>query len=593
MASDRSDEYMRLIVCQLCKDVYNVPKLLNCLHSFCEQCLPLTDTNEVICNICNLSTPVPDGTGKLKTNNFLLKLSGKIASFSKSILSDNPIVCTSCDNEEAFFCCNECDDFFCDDCRHAHSKVRLTRSHFIFSVSDIKNGLFDIRHVARTLLEECPRHTGEEIRFFCKTCGYLICRDCLLCDNHLKGDHECISVRDVVSSSKKELDKALATVHQKKKELVTASEAIESLLDDIESAVSEEESRVNLSAIQRIRTIEEEREQKLKFIRSKKNDNVKDLSTILEQIDIGLRNITDITSFSSNLVDFGQATDILVFKNRVITHANTIASVVSVPTIPSYVNNITVPEVKQESFEKIDKATQITSIVEAKVIGEVQSIGTSTDDLEVICEFEENTKNETPDTNGDDEDDEVTIIEDNMCDTIRQFVFDIITKTFIEHKEYSADVISSIKRVLENKFGPFWHIFTGKAFAWNIAPLNLDYAVLEAGDQRVTVFCSGSVNVPRQTLDQKAIIVETDMAETMKRDVVRFSKQAMSRYPNRSDIAKNVADVFRRKYGGKWQCFVLGKGSMVGFSKLLTATNSCIYITIGPEVVLLLKLSSR
>ncbi|XP_033101686.1 E3 ubiquitin-protein ligase TRIM56-like [Anneissia japonica] len=594
----RSEESTRLIQCQICQDFYTLPKLLNCLHSFCEGCLQVTDQNKIICSICKQCTPVINGISGLKTNQFLVKLTGNAASLRKSVLTDQPIVCTSCDDEEASFRCNECDDFLCDGCREAHSRVRVTRNHKILSICDIRNGQYDVELVTRMGSEECPRHDGESLRFFCKTCDYLICRDCLLCDNHLKGNHECVCVKEVVNSSKEEVNSALEEVQQKKKELVIASEAVESLLDDIERMVCEAESRVNMDAVQSIRNMEDDRERLLRQIRSKKSDHVRDLFTVLEQIDNGLRSVTDLTTLANNLIVLGQATDILFFKNSIITCANKLSSSISVPTVPSNLDDVAFPFEIYEPGMKVDKATQM--LQEVRIATEKISIGTSTREMDDMNTSKTNEEKDITDKLTGDQNidkgrklkEEFIIIEDNMSTTVRQSVVDIVNRAFGEHDERSDEVLSSVKDSLELKFGPTWHVVAG-TFSWNMVRLNLSYAILKADDQNIIIFCSGSAQVSKQTLHRKVIVVETDMIDTMKRDMLRFSKQAMSRYTNRSDIAKNIVDVFSRKHGGKWQCFIMGEGSMFGLTKLPTAKNSCIHITIGTEILVLLKLSSR
>ncbi|KAH9507813.1 Tripartite motif-containing protein 2 [Bulinus truncatus] len=86
------DTNVNLLSCAICDHRYKDPKVLPCLHSFCEQCLSDVIPSEslsVTCPVCRQQSILPlDGVAALQTNNFILNLLKVITS---------PDLCTSCE----------------------------------------------------------------------------------------------------------------------------------------------------------------------------------------------------------------------------------------------------------------------------------------------------------------------------------------------------------------------------------------------------------------------------------------------------------------------------------------------------------------
>ena len=121
--------------CSICLDTYTDPKLLQCFHAYCKQCLvPLVDRDQqgqlgLSCPTCRQVTPIPD-----------------------------------------------------------RGVAGLQSAFLINDLLDIKESLQKAENAAATPKEaapgtesdvtKCPVHEGKKLELFCETCGDLICTRC-------------------------------------------------------------------------------------------------------------------------------------------------------------------------------------------------------------------------------------------------------------------------------------------------------------------------------------------------------------------------------------------------------------------------------
>ena len=127
----------RSLECSICMERYTDPRVLNCLHSFCLQCI--TDhvgaKQVIICPLCNDSSPKPDnGVQALKANFFLNTLIDDVICSTKAAdESDVKLCCGSCEKEvdELAAHCDGCQSDICSDCVELHDQLKIFKQHKI------------------------------------------------------------------------------------------------------------------------------------------------------------------------------------------------------------------------------------------------------------------------------------------------------------------------------------------------------------------------------------------------------------------------------------------------------------------------------
>lgn len=196
------------LTCRICYDLYVVPKILPCLHSYCQKCLePLVENGIVQCPECRLQTEVPGGATDLKSNFFI---NGLLELFQMKHNKD--LECTICSNAQKVVAatarCLDCKDFLCQVCSQGHCCSRLTLHHKVVNLEEFLAGHYDTE--VRFLQELCCQdHPQEALRFFCDTCSVPICRDCRMLDHF---QHKVVSMANAVQRERPSVEQLIRSL---------------------------------------------------------------------------------------------------------------------------------------------------------------------------------------------------------------------------------------------------------------------------------------------------------------------------------------------------------------------------------------------
>ncbi|KAJ7399096.1 Transcription intermediary factor 1-alpha [Pitangus sulphuratus] len=190
------------------------PKLLPCLHSVCQRCLPQPERYLMLPPVLAPaataapkeplpavppSSPVPPPASPLHCtpvgvircpicgqecaerhiiDNFFVKDTTEVPS---STVEKSNQVCTSCeDNAEAHGFCVECVEWLCKTCIRAHQRVKFTKDHTVRQKEEVSPEAVGVTSQRPVF---CPYHKKEQLKLYCETCDKLTCRDCQLLEH--------------------------------------------------------------------------------------------------------------------------------------------------------------------------------------------------------------------------------------------------------------------------------------------------------------------------------------------------------------------------------------------------------------------------
>ncbi|XP_077447858.1 tripartite motif-containing protein 3-like isoform X2 [Stigmatopora argus] len=159
----------QFLVCSICLEHYRNPKVLPCLHTFCESCLHNyipAQSLTLSCPVCRQTSILPEkGVGALQNNFFITNL--------MEVLQREP------------------------ECSPAESHDAIPTS------------------VGAAQALSCPNHEGQVMDFYCESCETAMCLECTRGEH---GEHVTVPLPDVVEQHKaalqRQLDEARARLPQ-------------------------------------------------------------------------------------------------------------------------------------------------------------------------------------------------------------------------------------------------------------------------------------------------------------------------------------------------------------------------------------------
>ena len=219
-------------ICQYCDNIYQDPRILSCLHSYCLQCitkLHVEGTTSITCPTCNQSTTIPDEDVSSLPRNVRLSEETKQDKILRKVTSTSPPPCDSCDENSPIAYCTECEKLFCKVCWDAHQKLSFLRSHSSFTLKEAQDMSRDklIKMLPSSSSSPmCHDHDDQKLSFYCKQCTIPVCVGCTIISHKGHPVHE---VSKQIIQNKEEIQQGLEgfPVAQKHlKEVMTAGEEL-------------------------------------------------------------------------------------------------------------------------------------------------------------------------------------------------------------------------------------------------------------------------------------------------------------------------------------------------------------------------------
>ena len=169
--------------CGICLELFQDPRFLPCLHTFCRECLLcLLNEKSVKCPLCREKHELDEDSVRLLPVNHLATQELPLRRLQQQQQEETSGLrkCQSCEEQSLLVAwCEECDAIICQTCLNQHKKMLILREHHIQSVQKDENetALF----VKKTsTVSECPRHDNQKLKYFCTNCSELVCPECLL-----------------------------------------------------------------------------------------------------------------------------------------------------------------------------------------------------------------------------------------------------------------------------------------------------------------------------------------------------------------------------------------------------------------------------
>ncbi|XP_071941411.1 uncharacterized protein [Antedon mediterranea] len=307
--------------CSICVELYHVPKLLPCGHTFCRECINKwieTQGSRAIfsCPKCRTDTFVPDGgLNAFKDDKFVLNL----LSFHRVQVGIHDEVewlnCASCSEQvgqsSCSGYCHECKGVICKPCGQHHKTLAALRGHTVVDEEELKSSNIQELYQRSQPEEQCSQHKGETRRLFCQTCEIIICQVCCLIA-HPRPKHSVYPVSETADRVKKELTKDLDSVCLTMKRIEKKMEDANHIRERLTSKIDSSKQAAFRRCEEVIKKVNEEFHSIIKHIDKVGGNRLKVIDAFVDNTKLTLGKVKGSYHLAQRQVDLCTDRDILM-----------------------------------------------------------------------------------------------------------------------------------------------------------------------------------------------------------------------------------------------------------------------------------------
>jgi len=229
MAASR-DLVSDIVTCPICMELFEKPKSLPCLHTFCLKCLEghCRDTlpgDEALCPVCRQKFIIPTNGLTELSNNFAIQSLVDARLTTSDVMMAGVPRCETCAEEDtrddtgvpqATVYCTYCNRKLCERCGVPHLKLKGGPQNVVLLGRDMETNINKARHTY------CAKHSDEQVKLYCINCKKNIC---LVCSAVEHDEHK----RQVISEAADRLAN----------EVDTTSKSVASRISDVRKQIVE------------------------------------------------------------------------------------------------------------------------------------------------------------------------------------------------------------------------------------------------------------------------------------------------------------------------------------------------------------------
>ncbi|XP_046901434.1 tripartite motif-containing protein 2 isoform X2 [Hypomesus transpacificus] len=258
----------QFLICSICLDRYDNPKVLPCLHTFCEKCLQNyipAHSLTLSCPVCRQTSILPEkGVAALQSNFFITNLMDVLQRPADS---------------------------------HTHQAAELDT----------------IASVATGQPLSCPNHGGNVMEFYCPQCETAMCQECTSGEH---GDHPTVPLRDVVEQHKASLQGQLDAVKNRLPEIDSALQVLSEILQQLTNQKSSIEGDIHTTFDELQKTLNVRKSVLLMELEVNYGLKQKVLQAQLDTLLQGQEGIKSSCRFTEQALSHGTEAEVLLVKKQ-------------------------------------------------------------------------------------------------------------------------------------------------------------------------------------------------------------------------------------------------------------------------------------
>ena len=288
--------------CSICLELFNDPRVLPCLHTYCLKCLQGLVSNkksDLSCPQCRAKHKIPKGG----VDSYISDLSilSELEAAKATTKKEETKICDFCTTGEvAVGFCNDCGEYLCECCRDVvHKRGKMFVGHTVVSLDEATSSTQSIH--ARIINKDsfCSQHSDYKLEIVCKTCDTLVCCKCMLETTHKEHSY------DFFEKVQDELLKQIKSMTQRVKGKEAIAKNTLSFVEKFEQQVCSQRDKLEAEIIgacdEYITNIQAMKKELLKQVESKFTEDSKTIWATKNHLEVMLSQVESCQAFSGRL----------------------------------------------------------------------------------------------------------------------------------------------------------------------------------------------------------------------------------------------------------------------------------------------------
>ncbi|XP_038058800.1 tripartite motif-containing protein 10-like [Patiria miniata] len=327
--------------CSICSCRYKQPKVLDCLHSFCLNCLQELiewqgpDSTKLTCPLCRRDTKLKGNDVTALPTNFTLGALVEEFTMQEQLLDEgqgSEIKCQSCDEgNEAVSRCMNCDSFLCLECDKGHSRMAALKTHDVNTLAQLRSGEISYKSKLREEVPKCGKHPDQNVSIYCNTCEQLACTTCSVLDH---ARHSLSGQMEALGKCRQEIAEATAKAMQQRTELSDATQEVEKIRKALDSTFMDTNKKIQQNVDEGIARVTQDGQRLKQEAEKIYKDRAKTLDAALATNSKEASNTEQKLDEMEQLIDQASCHEMLDFKQKVLHNLRELTK-----KLPQRVNN--------------------------------------------------------------------------------------------------------------------------------------------------------------------------------------------------------------------------------------------------------------
>ena len=290
-SSSSTDDKLK---CGICLELFQDPRSLPCLHTFCRECIQrslLNGNRSLNCPVCRAKHELgEEGASLLPVDQHSLE---KLP-LQKLLLQQRS---GGDANKKCGFCgeavspvgwCSDCRVLICSQCLALHKKMEFLKKHHI-----IERGQSNPPEKV-SMVSDCLKHSEEKLKFLCVDCSEMVCAECLLTTHK---DHKYSTLEEARQNLETKFKELADLSVTKKEEFLEYFEKLSKVEGEMAESTQRMKDVVKKTFDAIAASVEAQRNEALQTV----SQRLKEVQSEKELMEISLAQIDSFTRFAARI----------------------------------------------------------------------------------------------------------------------------------------------------------------------------------------------------------------------------------------------------------------------------------------------------